>query len=213
THGIVKTLQSGDFVRQDRETRRYILGRAFDLLEQARIDPHDLRSIAMGWTDSLAALTRLETIVAVPTEDGAEIVHHVFRPDNSPQSLRIGEALPLHATAAGKTLLSFAPGLPQQGQRSMDRFTRRTIATAVRLERELARVRESGIATDRGEYRPETGGIAVPLRGPGGLGVAALELVGPVDRLFDSSGVPDETLGRHLRAIARTIARAIGQAR
>lgn len=212
-HGIVKTLQSGDFVRQDRDSRRYRLGPAFDMLEQARIDPHDLRSVAMGWTDSLVALTRMEALVAVPTEDGAEVVHHVFRPDNSAQTLRIGESLPLHATAAGKVLLSFAPGLPSQGQRGMDRFTRRTLATAARLDRELGRVRETGIATDRGEYRPDTGGLAAPLRGPGGLGVAALELVGPVNRLFDSSGSPDETVGRHLRAIARTITRAIGQAR
>lgn len=212
-HGIVKTLQSGDFVRQNRDTRRYTLGPAFDMLEQARIDPHDLRSLAMGWTDSLVALTRLEALISVPTAEGAEVVHHVFRPDNSPQTLRLGELLPLHATAAGKALLSFAPGVPQQGQRRMDRFTRRTIASSARLEQELTRVRETGIATDRGEYRPDTGGIAAALRGPGGLGVAALELVGPVDRLFNGTGTPDEALGRHLRAISRTITRAIGQAR
>lgn len=212
-HGIVRTLLAGDFVRQDRDNRRYVLGPAFDMLEHARIDPHDLRSIAMGWTDSLAALTRLETIIAVPAEDTAEIIHHVFRPDNSPQTLRVGETLPLHATAAGKALLSFAPGLPQRGQRSMDRYTRRTIVTAARLESELTRVRETAIATDRGEYRAEVGGIAAPVRGPGGLGVAALELMGPIDRLFNSSGAPDEAIANHLRTIARTITRLIGQAR
>lgn len=212
-HGIVRTLQTGDFVRQHRDNRRYVLGPAFGMIEHARIDPHDLRSIAMGWTDSLAALTRLEAIIAVPTEQGAEIVHHVFRPDNSAQTLRIGEMLPLHATAAGKALLSFAPGLPRRSYRSIDRFTRRTIGTASRLEGELARVRESGLAVDRGEYRPDTGGVAAPLRGPGGLGVAALELVGPLDRVFDTGGTPHEALGRHLRAIAKTITRAIGQAR
>src|SRR5690606_34390531 len=136
-HGIVRTLQAGDFVRQHRDSRRYVLGRAFTLIEQARIDPHDLRSLAMGWTDSLAALTGLETILAVPATDGAEIVQHVFRPDNSPQSLRIGEILPLHATATGKALLSFAPGLRPPSQRPADRFTRRTIDSAARLDREL----------------------------------------------------------------------------
>lgn len=210
-HGIVRTLQSGDFVQQDRGSRRYTLGEAFDMIEQAHLDPHDLRSIAMGWTDSLAALTRLEAIIAVPSPGGAEIIHHVFRPDNSAQSLRIGERLPLHATAAGKALLSFTPGLKQSD--GLDRFTRRTLVTPSRLEGALARVRERGLASDRGEFRPDIGGIAAPLRGPGGLGVAALELVGPIDRLFDSSGVPDEAIGRHLLAIARMITRAIGQAR
>ena len=210
-HGIVRTLQSGEYVHQDRASRRYSLGDAFDMIERAHLDPHDLRSVAMGWTDSLAALTGLEAIIAVPSPGGAEIIHHVFRPDNSAQTLRIGERLPLHATAAGKALLSFTPGVhPQDG---LDRFTRRTIVTVSRLESELDRVRERGLAGDRGEFRAGEGGIAAPLRGPGGLGVAALELVAPVDRLFDSSGMPDSTTGRHLRAIARMITRAIGQAR
>lgn len=211
THGIVRTLQAGDFVRQDRKTRRYALGDAFDMIERSSLDPNDLRSIAMGWTDSLAALTRLETLIAMPSSGQAEVVHHVFRPDNSAQSLRIGERLPLHATAAGKALLCFTPGLqPQDG---LDRFTRRTLVTPSRLASELDRVRERGIATDRGESRPGVGGLAAPLRGRGGLGVAALEIVGPVDTLFDSSGQPDEQLGRHLRAIARLITRSLGQTR
>lgn len=211
THGIVRTLQSGDFVQQDRSSRRYSLGDAFDMIERADLDPNDLRSIAMGWTDSLAALTGLEALIAVPSPGGADVIHHVFRPDNSVQSLRIGERLPLHATAAGKALLSFTPGLRPTDE--LDRFTRRTLVTPSGLDAELARVRDRGLATDRGEYRPGQGGIAAPLRGPGGLGVAALELVGPVDRLFDSSGVPDETVGRHLLAIARMITRALGHAR
>ena len=210
-HGIVRTLQAGDFVYQDRASRRYGLGGAFDMIEQANPDPHDLRSVAMGWTDSLAALTRLETFIAVPSTGEAEIIHHVFRPDNSVQSLRIGERLPLHATATGKALLCFTPGL--QAPEGLDRFTRRTFVTPSRLEGELGRVRERGLATDRGEFRSGIGGIAAPLRGPGGLGVAALELVGPVDQLFNSTGEPAEGLGRHLLAIARMITRALGQAR
>ncbi|MDN5854718.1 MAG: IclR family transcriptional regulator [Actinomycetia bacterium] len=211
THGIVRTLQAGDFVHQDRKSRRYALGDAFDMIERARLDPHDLRSIAMGWTDSLAALTRLETLIAMPSSGGAEVVHHVFRPDNSAQSLRVGERLPLHATAAGKTLLCFTPGL--QPLDALDRFTRRTLVTPSRLAAELDRVRERGLATDRGESRPGIGGIAAPLRGRGGLGVAALEIVGSVDTLFDSSGRADDQLARHLLAIARLITRALGQAR
>ena len=210
-HGIVRTLQAGDFVRQDRKSRRYTLGDAFDMIERARLDPHDLRSIALGWTDSLAALTRLETLIAMPASGGADVVHHVFRPDNSVQTLRIGERLPLHATASGKTLLCFTPGL--EPREALDRFTRRTLVTASRLAAELDRVRERGLATDRGEFRSGIGGIAAPLRGRGGLGVAALEIVGPVDALFDSSGQADAKLTRHLRAIARLITRALGRPR
>ena len=36
----------------------------------------------------------------------AVVVQHVYRPDNSPQQLRVGEEMPLHATASGKVLLA-----------------------------------------------------------------------------------------------------------
>ena len=44
----------------------------------------------------------------MPHGDGALVVHHVFRPDNSLQILEVGSVLPLHATALGKALLALS---------------------------------------------------------------------------------------------------------
>ena len=37
------------------------------------------------------------------------VVHHVFRPDDTFQTLDVGSLLPLHACALGKVLLAFGP--------------------------------------------------------------------------------------------------------
>jgi DNA-binding IclR family transcriptional regulator len=43
----------------------------------------------------------------VPLEGKVLVVHHVFRPDDTFQTLDVGSLLPLHASALGKVLLAF----------------------------------------------------------------------------------------------------------
>ncbi len=85
--------------------------------------------------------------------------------------------LPLHASAAGKALLAFAPvptvnavltaGLP--------RFTDRTITRPERLRQALTQIRLNNVALSDGELRQGTSAIAVPVSEPGGRVVGALE--------------------------------------
>ena len=109
-HGLLATLVHVGFVAQDEHTRRYRLGPGLTSLQQHGVDRHDLRSTATSWCDSLAARTWAEVLVCVRVGDAAEVVHHVFRPDGSEQRLRVGERLPLHATAVGRALLAASTG-------------------------------------------------------------------------------------------------------
>ncbi|GAA0479553.1 helix-turn-helix domain-containing protein [Streptomyces stramineus] len=61
-------------------------------------DCNALRSAAMPWADTLAARSGMSVQLAVAHPEGVQIVHHVFRPDNSPQRLATGEIRP--ATSA-----------------------------------------------------------------------------------------------------------------
>ena len=91
-------------------------------------DRHDLRSRAMNWADSLAGSAGQEVLLGMPAGAVVELVHHVFRPDGSPQRLRTGEQLPLHATAVGKCLLAFAPiAVPRPHELDLQRYTGRTV--------------------------------------------------------------------------------------
>jgi DNA-binding IclR family transcriptional regulator len=204
-HGILRTLRDVGFVDQDRDTGRYTLGAGLDRLHGGW-DRYELRARAMNWADSLAGSTGQEVLLGMPAGSGLEVVHHVFRPDGSPQRLRTGETLPLHATAVGKCLLAFAPvAAPPLHQLDLQRYTGRTLVTVGSLAEHLAVTRHRGWAGELGEYRTGVGGAAAPVRTGGGLVVGALGIEGPVEELFGGGGTPAPRLVEQLANAAREI--------
>lgn len=187
-HGILRTLREEGLVAQDPGTGRYLLGEGLDRLGTPW-DRHDLRARAMNWADALAAGTGCAVYLGVPAVDGSgvDVVHHVFRPDGSPQTLRTNTVQPLHATAWGLCLLAFAPASVRASE-PLERYTRRTLTDPAALARELTESRRRGWAADRGGWEPDAGGLAVPVRSGGGLTVAALGVGAPAERLFTPDG-------------------------
>ena len=106
---------------------------------------------------------------------------------------RVGEPVPIHATAVGKLFLAFGGGSVPAPQGDLERFTERTRISAATLEPEVQRARERGFAENREEWIPGLAVIAAPIlrsvpgeAGPrmaGALAVAAtaprLEALGP----------------------------------
>src|SRR5699024_5509277 len=105
-HGIVRTLLRVDFIEQDSDSSKYRLGTALLHLGAGYVDVNELRSRAMNWADALAGRSGETVRIATPAEGGVLVVHHVFRPDDTAQSLEVGAVLPAHATALGKALLA-----------------------------------------------------------------------------------------------------------
>jgi DNA-binding IclR family transcriptional regulator len=213
-HGILRTLRDVGFVDQDRDTGRYSLGAGLSGLHGAGFDRHELRSHAMNWADSLAGSAGQEVLLGMPAGAGAELVHHVFRPDGSAQRLRTGEMLPLHATAVGKCLLAFAPvAVPPLHELDLQPYTGRTVVAAARLAEHLSVARHRGWAGELGEHRTEIGGVAAPVRTGGGLVVGALGVEGRVEELFNGGGTPAPRLLEQLGVAAREISHGLGVAR
>jgi DNA-binding IclR family transcriptional regulator len=168
----------------------------------------------MNWADSLAGSTGQEVLLGMPAGHTVELVHHVFRPDGSPQRLRTGEQLPLHATALGKCLLAFAPiAVPRPHELDLQRYTGRTVVAVGVLTEHLAAVRHRGWAAESGQHRPGVGGLAAPVRAVGGLVVGALGVEGPGDELFNGGGTPSPRLVDHLLNAAREISAGLGATR
>ncbi|GAB2482489.1 IclR family transcriptional regulator [Jatrophihabitans fulvus] len=220
THGIVRTLVEVGFVVQDPTTGRYRLvdpalglGVAGGAAGSAYLDPHEVRARSMNWADPLAARTGHSVLVAVLARGAnggrasgsrdAEVVHHVFRPDGSPQRTEVGTLLPAHATALGKVLLAYSPSLAPSAPR---RLTHRTITDPAALAAELRQVRTAGVATDCDEYRHGWAGLAAPVRDTGGLVVAAVGVVGHPDALGVGRAAPAPELVERVTECARHIA-------
>lgn len=214
-HGILRTLQRVGFVEQDRATGKYQLGAALLHVGTSYLDVNELRSRAINWADALAARSGEAVRIGAPLEGQVLVVHHVFRPDDTLQTLDVGSLLPLHATALGKVLLAYDVELaaPLQREDVLPAFTRRTIVAPKALARALAEVRDRGWATDIDENTPGQAGIAAPIRGYGGLVVGAIGVSGAVERLSDGQGRPSQVLVGYVRDAARAVSRDLGASR
>ncbi|WP_203902547.1 IclR family transcriptional regulator [Virgisporangium aliadipatigenens] len=210
THGILRTLQQVGFVEQDTASGRYQLGAALLHLGSSYLDVNELRSRSINWADPLASRSGEAVRIGTVLDGKVLVVHHVFRPDDTFQTLDVGSLLPLHATALGKVLLAWDAAAAIVAVRGeLTAFTRKTV-TKSGLGRALATVRESGWAAEAGEYHPEEAGIAAPIRGHGGLVVGAIGISGPTERVCDARGRPDPTLIGYVRDAARAISRDLG---
>ncbi|MFF9520611.1 IclR family transcriptional regulator [Streptomyces achromogenes] len=213
-HGILRTLQHVDFVEQDAATGKYQLGAALLHLGTSYLDVNELRSRSLNWADALAARSGEAVRLGTPLEGRVLVVHHVFRPDDSFQTLDVGALLPLHASSLGKVLLAFGTATAEPDRApGLDAYTRHTLADPERLARALAAVREAGWAAEIQEMTMGEAGIAAPIRGHGGLVVGAIGLSGPVERICDGQGRPRPALISLLREAARAISRDLGAAR
>jgi DNA-binding IclR family transcriptional regulator len=137
-------------------------------------------------------------------------VHHVFRPDDSLQTLDVGSLLPAHATALGKVLIAHHPYViaTLNGDR-LEAFTKATITDPAKLDRECTRVRRQGWGTEIGELSPEQVSIAAPIMDRQGSAVGAIAIFGPSARLLDARQ-PRDNLLRHVRDAARAVSRELG---
>lgn len=206
THGLLRTLESVGFVEQHPLTGRYALAHGLRGLGPGLLDVNVLRARAVNWADPLAARSNEAVRVgAVHDDTSLVVVHHVFRPDDSDQTLDTGAVLPLHASALGKVLLAARVGpLPSA---PLPVYTVRTISSPAALAGELTQVRQRGWALESEELTPGTAAIAAPLRAAGGLVVGALGISGHVDRLLGPSGAPRPRLVTLVREAAHAVSR------
>jgi DNA-binding IclR family transcriptional regulator len=216
-HGILRTLEDVGFVEQDVPNGPYrVANDLFHLGRRDRLDPNELRSRAMNWTDALAARTGESARVATFHHGRAEVAHHVFRADGGTQVLVTGSAVPLHASALGKVLLAYYPGaargiLASAGALAV--FTSRTITDRVVLRRELAGIRDVGWAGSIGEVDPAVAGIAAPIRDRGGYVVAVVGIEGAIERVCDDRLRPRAALVTQVTRAGRAISRELGHGR
>ena len=213
-HGILRTLTLVGFVEQDDATGKYQLGAALLHLGTSYLDVNELRSRAINWADALAARSGEAVRIGAPLDGQVLVVHHVFRPDDTLQTLDVGALLPLHATALGKVLLAYDTELVAQLRKTeLPMYTRRTIAGFKALTTALAEVREHGWGAETEENTPGLASVAAPIRGYGGLVVGAIGISGAVERICVGNGRPNPALVGYVRDAARAVSRDLGAGR
>lgn len=206
-HGLLRTLHRVGFVDQDGAGGKYRISGGLLDLGSGPLDLNELRSHAINWADPLAARTGFAVRIGALRDGAVVVVHHVFRPDDTQQRLDVGSSLPAHATALGKALLAYAPNASVVLAGDLPPYSHRTITDPHTLRVTLASVRERGWAAEIEELTVGEAGLAVPIRGHGGLVVGAIGVSGAVDRICDPGLRPRTALVSRVREAARAVSR------
>ena len=182
-HRYVGTLTALGYLEQDRATRKYRLGpRVLDLGFSA-INSMELPELARPHLQQLSDESGLTVNMAIL--DGTEIVYVVrVRSSRHGQeeidlNLHVGSRLPAYCTSMGKMLLASLPDDERAEALDATDLVGRgpnTVTQRRRLEAELQRIRESGIAVNNEELAYGLRSIAAPVRGRSGGVEAAINI-------------------------------------
>ncbi|MBE2999929.1 IclR family transcriptional regulator [Nocardiopsis sp. HNM0947] len=205
--GILRTLQHVGFVEQATETGHYRLGGGLLSLGSRYLDGNELRTRALNWADSLASLSGESVRIGTLHEHQVLVVHHVFRPDSSRQTLDVGSLLPLHATSLGQILLAFDPIASTP---DLPAFTRHTITSPDTLAERTEAIREAGWAWEADELVEGEMSVSAPIQDRRGITVGAIGVRGAVERLRGDDDGPDREKVSYVRDAARAISRELG---
>ncbi len=205
-HGLLKTLVSHDLVRQDPQTQRYYLGPTVLRLAGVYLEGLDLRSRALPWIKDLVTKTGHSVRLGVRSGQEVIVVHYETAPGRHSHMAELGVGIPVHASSLGKAILAFeGDNLLADWQDPLTAMTSSTITSLKAFRKELASVREKGIAFEREESLIGESTVSAPIMGSGGRVLGAISVVLDTTKDADLAALANPTID-----IARAISRELG---
>jgi IclR family acetate operon transcriptional repressor len=200
THRLLGSLVGRGLVEQD-EQGRYRPGLRLVALGLGVLDREPVVAAARPELEAEAAASGETLFLAAARAGRLVVLDKVEGTGFLRAAPRVGEEVPVHATATGKLYLAFAPESLARSTARLPRFTPRTSSAPRALAREVERVRRSGWAENREEWVPGLAVVAAPVQAGGRL-VAVVALAAPAVRLPASAS---GRVARRLRAVAARI--------
>jgi len=190
TFHLAKTMVSLGYIRQEKDSKRYRIGRPLFALAASALDEIEMVNVATPVLEDLSRETGESSHFAVRMGDAVVVIARTSGPGAFQLTDRVGVVRPAHCTALGKVIL--ASLREDQLKRFLERVelkpsTEKSITETQVLVREIAEIRRTGVAFDDGEFNPEVRCIAVPVRDFTGQIVGALGISGPIWRLSNQA--------------------------
>jgi DNA-binding IclR family transcriptional regulator len=164
---ILNTLQHHDIVHRDK-AGAYSLGRRLLTLAShvaSRASDFDIAAFSQPFLDRLSADLGEGVKLSVIDEEGIIVVAASQGRREYALTVKPGQRMPTHASAASKLLLSYAEAqdLDRWLADPLPAYTSKTITDPKRLRAELARIKRLGWAQDKGESAPSIYAFAAPV--------------------------------------------------
>ena len=206
---ILATLEPRGYVTKSTADATYRLGPRLAYLGRRSLDALDLRTQCRPLLEALHREFRETVNLGVRDGDSVVYIDMIESDQGLRMAARLGGRDILHATALGKVFLAFMPDAERDRLLSapLVRRTAQTIDDPGVLRAELARIRATGVAQDRGENEDGARCLGAPIFDRTGAVVAAVSISAPESRLDDTRAA---AVAHGLREIAREMTRRIG---
>lgn len=184
---ILLALSRHGFLTQNPVTKKFTLGPEVIKLSRAlrRSLKTNVVQVARPFVDGLRDRIGETVILELLSRNGSFMAYMAEGPRLVRLAGSIGDPVPVHAAAGGKAILAFLTEERRDSllQGRLKRFTGNTITSRSRLERELNRIRDTGVAYDREELDEGTGAVSCPIFDHEGRCVASVVVAGPYQRI------------------------------
>jgi IclR family KDG regulon transcriptional repressor len=190
TFHLAKTMAALGYVRQEKDTKRYRIGRPLFALAASALDEIEMINVATPILEELARQTGECSHFAVRMGDAIVVIARTSGPGAFQLADRVGVVRPAHCTALGKAILAALPPDQLAGllkRTGLKPSTEKSITEIPVLLREIEEIKRTAIAFDNGEFNLEVRCIAVPVKNFTGKAIGALGISGPVWRLANQA--------------------------
>jgi IclR family acetate operon transcriptional repressor len=184
-HRFLANLVTAGFLSCDVDGT-YHLGIACFAIGQAAVGQLDIRRLSLPYLRELNHQTRETIHLTVRHGASAVYVEKLDSPEPLRIHSRIGAAVPLYCTAAGKVMLAYMPEEEQERllpEIAIKRLTANTVGNMQELKTELYRVRKNGYACDLEEHEMHIRCLAAPIWDHAGSVQSSVSITAPVVRM------------------------------
>ncbi|QTA80096.1 Transcriptional regulator, IclR family [Desulfonema limicola] len=184
---LLHLLTNHDFLHQNPETKKYMLGRSAAEIGNAVIRSlnNSIADIARPFLNKLSQNTGESVALEMVSGNNVILACQVEGQRHLRFSFELGEQVPVNVTAGAKTILAFSNKefVEQCLKQKFTRFNSNTIISKKEYRKLLEEIRKTGIAYDKGERYEGTHAIAAPVFNHEKVPVAAVVIAGPAFRM------------------------------
>lgn len=212
-HRLLGALGDEGLVVRSPATRRYVIGPTIHRLATGWKTRSDVADVARPHLERLRHDLSETAFVSQLVGDKVICVALAESTHRLRLFVRVGQEMPLHATAAARAILAYRrPPFARAAlsARRLQAYNGRTQTDVQAIVRRLAHIREQGYDTCEDELDQGVWAVAAPIGGPAGEIDASVSVAGPAHRLADSA-TRLETI-RAVQSAARAIDADLGVA-
>lgn len=191
-HRILNSLLGYSLVDQEKDTSKYRLGLRIPEYSNSFYNSFDFRQIAKPILKKICTETGLTTFLTA-WYNGRNICIDSITPSKNTNThlfVEIGKEMPFHCAASAKVLLAYqSPDDIKRiiNEKSLQKYTPRTIVDPKKLEENLLEIRRKGFAICDEELEEGIKAIAAPIKNIKGKTIASITITGLAQQMSSNN--------------------------